>query len=127
MTSDSTAAGIRKDRIRSSSDMGNMQPLLKNHRTLTMQNNTSPAANTSMVNNNVSKQSDHCRFPEFVVLDCSFVTGFDANATVGLFKLKNKLANQEFGGVVPLPIYLFFAGVQESMQDMFNVHMKDGR
>lgn len=54
--------------------------------------------------------NDHSRFPEFVVLDCSFVTGFDANASAGLFKLRNRLANQDLGDAVPLPIFLFFAG-----------------
>jgi hypothetical protein len=66
------------------------------------------AKSLSTTSPNISK--DLSQFPEFVVLDCSFVTGFDANASVGLFKLRNKLAKQELGTSVPLPIFLFFAG-----------------
>jgi hypothetical protein len=76
----------------------------------TLEGDSEPSASRPLSRHTSNAADDHSRFPEFVVLDCSFVTGFDANASVGLFKLRNKLANQELGSSVPLPIYLFFAG-----------------
>ena len=123
-------ANIGSNRERSISDTGSHLPLSKSQIAHLKKRNSEHENSKARVQDNHSihnsnEHSDHSRFPEFVVLDCSFVTGFDANATVGLFKLKKRLANMELGESVPLPIFLFFAGVQDSMQDMFNVHMSD--
>ena len=110
-------------RLRSFSDaisIHGSNPMPGNHtplgllNTSTQETEDDPDADPSSkpLSRNPSAADDHSRFPEFVVLDCSFVTGFDANASVGLFKLRNKLANQELGSSVPLPIYLFFAGTR---------------
>ena len=106
---------FNKKKVRALSDAVNSEEL----KSLSRQQMSINSALTDMetdlepirpISHDLSSGDDHSRFPEFVVLDCSFVTGFDANASAGLFKLRNKLVNQELGSSVPLPVYLFFAG-----------------
>lgn len=60
--------------------------------------------------------------PEYVVLDCSFVSGLDGNAVDGLLKLQRLLQAEDYK---PNPIFLTFAGLQASFQDMFSVHLAE--
>lgn len=60
--------------------------------------------------------------PEYVVLDCSFVSGLDGNAVDGLLKLQRLLQADDY---TPNPIFLTFAGLQASFQEMFSVHLTE--
>ena len=62
--------------------------------------------------------------PEYVVLDCSFVSGLDNNAVDGLLSLQAKLQCDRTDGGLSNIVLLSFAGLQPSMQNMFSSHIE---
>lgn len=81
-------------------------------------------ANSATHYDNVDTNNNNL-LPEYVVLDCSFISGLDNNAVEGLLRLQTKLQGGPTEGGLGHIVNLTFAGLQPSLQAMFAVHIEE--